>query len=177
MTIEIKQITAENKADINIKNEPFKLRGRMKPHLVSGVWSYETELFPESEMGEMTFPDENYSFEAMSDEHIFVGAYDGTSCVGLAILRHSWNRYLYLYDLKVNSAVRGHGIGKRLIEASAKIARDHGYDGIYTQAQDNNLTACLFYLNTGFVIGGCDTMVYDGTNQAGKIDILFYRPN
>ncbi|MBQ8552049.1 MAG: GNAT family N-acetyltransferase [Clostridia bacterium] len=177
MSIEIKLITRDDQADINIKNEPFKLYGMMKPSYIGGAWSYEVELVPENEISEMTFPDENYSFDAMSKEHIFVGAYDGAKCVGLAILRHSWNRYLYLYDLKVNSAVRGQGVGKRLIEASAEIARKHGYRGISTQAQDNNLAACFFYIKTGFVIGGIDTLVYNGTKQEGKSDILFYRDN
>lgn len=50
----------------------------------------------------------------------------------------------------------------------------HNYSGIYTQGQDNNLFACLFYIKTGFHIGGLDTNVYKGTKQEGKADILFY---
>ena len=61
-----------------------------------------------------------------------------------------------------------------LIEKSKQAAAEQGYLGIYTQGQDNNLGACLFYLNNGFVIGGLDTHVYNGTSQEGKSDILFY---
>ena len=35
--------------------------------------------------------------------------------------------------------------------------------------------ACLFYLHAGVEIGGFDNRVYDGTNQAGKADILCYK--
>ncbi len=49
-----------------------------------------------------------------------------------------------------------------------------GYNGIYTQGQDNNLGACLFYVKAGFYIGGLDTNVYKGTKQEGKSDIIFY---
>ncbi|HNX16683.1 MAG TPA: GNAT family N-acetyltransferase, partial [Bacilli bacterium] len=45
----------------------------------------------------------------------------------------------------------------------------------YTIAQDNNLSACLFYLNNGFRIGGLDTEIYKGTPQEGKSDIFFYK--
>ena len=38
---------------------------------------------------------------------------------------------------------------------------------------DNNLSACLFYIKTGFKIGGLDTNVYKGTKQEGKADIFF----
>jgi hypothetical protein len=45
---------------------------------------------------------------------------------------------------------------------------------IYTIGQDNNLSACLFYIKSGFVIGGFNTHVYGGTNQANKSNIYFY---
>ena len=54
------------------------------------------------------------------------------------------------------------------------MASGKGYRGIYTQGQDNNLGACLFYLKCGFAIGGLDTRVYTGTSQEGKRDIIFY---
>lgn len=63
---------------------------------------------------------------------------------------------------------------KKLIEAAKTVAVDNGYRGIYTQGQDNNLTACLFYIKNGFHIGGLDTEVYKGTKQEGKADIIFY---
>lgn len=123
----------------------------------------------------MVFPDENYSYDEMKENSVFVGAYTEEGiCIGLAIYRHSWNRYLYLYDLKVNAAFRRQGVGKLLISEGKRVAAEQGYRGIYTQGQDNNLNACLFYLHTGFVIGGLDTMVYEGTRQAGKSDVLFY---
>ena len=65
-------------------------------------------------------------------------------------------------------------IGRMLIERSKEIAKAHGYNGIYTIGQDNNLAACLFYINCGFNIGGVDTNVYKGTSQEGKSDIYFY---
>lgn len=47
--------------------------------------------------------------------------------------------------------------------------------GLWTIGQDNNLAACLFYVNNGFRIGGLDTDVYIGTKQEGKADIYFYK--
>ena len=81
---------------------------------------------------------------------------------------------MYLYDLKISRAFRGTGAGRALLEKAAEVARGKGYRGIYTQGQDNNLGACLFYLKCGFAIGGLDTRVYTGTSQEGKRDIIFY---
>lgn len=60
------------------------------------------------------------------------------------------------------------------MDRAREIAREQEYRGLYTQGQDNNVGACLFYLHYGFRIGGLDTEVYKGTRQEGKADILFY---
>lgn len=172
--IEVSRIDEKNKDDINIKNENFKLFGRLIPEYKNEEWSYSVEYFPENSITEMKFPDENYNFEKMKENSFFVGAYYEGNCVGLAIFQKSWNKYLYLYDLKVNSFYRDQGLGKKLIEEGKKIAKENNYLGIYTQGQDNNLGACLFYLNNGFKIGGFDNKVYFGTQQQEKADIIFY---
>ena len=171
--IEIRTITAERKADINLPNEPFRLFGKMLPSYCDGKWSYETLRFPPEEITEMCFPDEHYDYDAMADS-VFLGAYSEDRCVGLAILQPGFFKYMYLYDLKVNKEYRGQQIGMMLIEKAKKIAGKSGYCGLYTQGQDNNLGACLFYLHSGFYIGGFDANVYRHTSQEGKGDIIFY---
>lgn len=171
--IEIQIIDKARKADINLPNEPFSLFGRMIPSYQDETWSYRIERFSSAQS--MTFPDEHYDYDAMCQDSTFIGAYDGGACVGLAIMQEGFFRYMYLYDLKVNASHRGQGVAGRLIEAAAQLAKEKGYIGIYTQAQDNNLGACLFYLHCGFEIGGFDNRVYTGTKQEGKADILFYK--
>ncbi len=170
--IEIKRIGEANKQDIRLPNEPFALFGRMLPRYIDGKWSYSVERF--ETVSEMRFPDENYDFDAMAGNSVFLGAYDGGRCVGLAILQQAFFKYMYLYDLKVNRDYRGCGTAKKLIEAARTVALDSGYRGVYTIGQDNNLAACLCYIKSGFRIGGLDTEVYKGTKQEGKADIIFY---
>ncbi len=170
--MEIRPITKENARDLNIANEPFSMPGRMIPSLCDGVWDYRVELF--DQIQEMTFPDENYVFDTLAENGILLGAYEDGSCVGVAIYQKAFFKYLYLYDLKVSAAARHKGVGKALIRAGLEAAEREGYQGIYTQAQDNNLNACQFYLSCGFQIGGFDNRIYSGTSQAGKADIVFY---
>jgi len=171
--IEIKIIDAQSNADINISNEPFQIFGRIVLSYDGDKWMHTLFRFAPEDVTEMCFPDENYDYEAMSDS-TFLGAYDGDKCIGLAILQPGFFRYMYLYDLKVSRAYRGRHIGQLLIQRSKEIAAENGYCGLYTQGQDNNPGACLFYLNSGFYIGGLDTNVYRHTEQEGKADILFY---
>lgn len=173
--IEIKVIGEEQKADIRLKNEPFPLWGKLVPSLRNGVWDYSVEEWPKEERKELCFPDEDYDFDEMKENYRFVGAYEDGVCVGLAVLKRGFFKYLYVDDLKVNRACRGRGIGRRLLEKADEVAKELGYRGLSLTAQDNNLSACLFYLAAGFRIGGFDTEVYRGTNQAEKADIIFYR--
>ena len=171
--IEIRIVDAQHKTDINIPNEPFRMFGKIIPTYNREKWSYELCRFSPENVTEMCFPDENYDYDSMTDS-IFLGAYDGDKCIGLAILQRGFFKYMYLYDLKVKKEYRGQHIGQKLIEKSKEIAVQNGYCGLYTQGQDNNPGACLFYLNCGFYIGGLDTNVYRHTKQEGKADILFY---
>lgn len=170
--IEIKIIDNEHRADINIPNQPFSLFGRMIPSYTNETWSYSIERFDDETA--MCFPDENYDYDAMIGNSTFIGAYDNNTCIGLAIMQGGFFKYMYLYDLKVNSEYRRNGVAKRLIEKAGELALSSGYNGIYTQGQDNNLGACLFYIKSGFRIGGFDTDIYKGTKQEGKADIIFY---
>ena len=171
--IRITVIDREHRQDIRLPNEPFAMTGRIVPSYVNEQWSYEVRPFPPERVGEMCFPDENYDYDEMKDS-VFLGAYEDEKCVGLAVLQPGFFRYLYLYDLKVCRAYRGQKIGALLIDKAREIALRQGYRGLYTQGQDNNVGACLFYLRYGFHIGGLDTEVYRGTRQEGKADILFY---
>lgn len=173
--IETRRIDEATKQDVNLPNEPFALWGKMIPTYDGNKWSYITHEFEESKITEMVFPDENYDFDTLKNDYFFVGAYDEVGkCVGLAIYKHDWLKHLYLYDLKVTKAYRSCGIGKLLLDEGKKIASENGYSGIYTVGQDNNLSACLFYVRSGFTIGGLNTHSYKGTKQAGKSDIYFY---
>ena len=171
--IEIRIIDSRHAADINIANEPFSLFGRIIPEYDGKEWTCSLERYDPERVTDMCFPDENYNFDAMKDS-TFLGAYDNGRCAGLAILQPGFFKYMYLYDLKVNKEYRRRHIGGMLIRKAKEIAKQNGYRGLYTQGQDNNPGACLFYLNSGFYIGGLDTNVYRHTKQEGKSDIIFY---
>ena len=61
-----------------------------------------------------------------------------------------------------------------LIEKAKELAAKKGYLGIYTQARTIIFLPAFFISTTVFRIGGLDTEIYNGTNQEGKADILFY---
>ena len=172
--MECRMIDKAHSRDIRLKNEPFSLYGRIIPTYLDGQWNYSVQRFPENEVAEMCFPDEDYDYDELAKDHVFIGAYDGGKCVGLAVLADDMFKYMYLDDLKVSREYRKQGIGKALIEKALEVAHERNYNGIYTIGQDNNVSACKFYLNVGFEIGGFDNRVYRGTPQENKANIIFY---
>lgn len=91
-------LDANHSKDINIPNQPFLLFGRLIPTYMNEQWDYQVQRFEESQITEMCFPDENYDFDKLSKNSFVVGAYENDECIGIAILQHSWNKYMYLYD-------------------------------------------------------------------------------
>lgn len=170
--ITIQLVDQNHKEDVKLANEPFSLFGKFLPTYSNNKWSHEVSYFEEPR--EMCFPDENYNLDELAAKGVVLGAYVEDKCVGLAILEDAWFKYMYLADLKVSKEYRKFHVGSMLMEKAKEVAKLRNYNGVYTRAQDNNLGACLFYLKNGFVIGGMDTMVYKGTSQEGKTDILFY---
>lgn len=148
--INIRIIDKEHKNDINIPNEPFRMFGKIITKYDGKNWSSELVEFPPSEIKEMCFPDENYDFDNMSDS-IFIGAYDSEKCVGLAILQPGFFKYMYLYDLKVNSLYRGRHIGKMLIEKAKELAKENRYTGYIHRDRTTIPGRVCFILIQGFI--------------------------
>lgn len=172
--MEYRVIDREHSKDINLKNDSFPLYGKMIPTYENEKWGYSISLFPDSEVSEMCFPNENYQYEELEKDHVFIGAYDKDKCVGLAIMVDDWFKYMCLDDLKVSKGYRGQGVGTGLIKKALEVAKSRNYNGIYAIGQDNNLDACKFYLRNGFEIGGFDNRIYRGTSQENKANIIFY---
>lgn len=169
--ISVCRIDEAHAEDARLPNQPFQIWGRMIPSLEHGKWSFEVKKSDRIE--EDCFPDEPY--DVVKDNAVFLGAYDGDKCIGIAVLRRDMFKYLYLDDLKVNRDYRRCGAGGILIESCMDEAEKLGMKGVYTIGQDTNLSACLFYLKQGFEIGGFDNRCYRGTSQEKSANIYFYK--
>lgn len=144
--LEIKRIDQEHQADIRLKNEPFSLWGKMLPSYSEGSWQYTICKFASEDIQTMRFPDENYCYDEMSRNSLFIGAYDDGKCIGLAIVQDAFFKYLYLYDLKVNTDYRKQGVGQLLIQQALKAALAKGLSR-HLHASTGQQSFCLSVLH------------------------------
>lgn len=73
--IEIRELTTENFQDIQLKNDPFEMPGRMIPSLKDGIWDYREERYEVPET--MCFPDEIYDYEKYGKDGAVLGGLSG----------------------------------------------------------------------------------------------------
>ena len=93
-------------------------------------------------------------FLAPSEEGMLLGAWRGEELVGYACLYWTFTSLVpaetvLMNDLYVEDAVRGQGIGRTLIEASAAVARERGAHCLEWATAPTNKTAQRLYDSTG----------------------------
>ncbi len=74
----------------------------------------------------------------------------------------------------VDKHFRRLGIGRALIEQGMKWAEKQALAGIMLETQDNNVGACRFYQNCGFVLRGFDTALYHNSAECRDEIALFW---
>ncbi|MEC2478972.1 streptothricin N-acetyltransferase SatA, partial [Bacillus cereus] len=95
--------------------------------------------------------------------------------IGLMVLKKNWNHYAYIEDITVDKKYRTLGVGKRLVDQAKQWAKKGNMPGIMLETQNNNVAACKFYEKCGFVIGGCDFLVYKGLGiENDEVEIYWY---
>jgi GNAT superfamily N-acetyltransferase len=93
-------------------------------------------------------------FLAPSDDGMLIGAWREGELVGYACLYWHFSstdaaETVLMNDPYVDPAVRGHGVGRALIEASADVARERGAHHLEWRTAPDNATAQRLYDSTG----------------------------
>src|ERR1700733_93340 len=65
-----------------------------------------------------------------------------------------------LWDIRVNPAYRGQGIGVSLFQAAEKWAAQRGCTQLKVETQNTNLAACKFYARQGCTLGAINRFAY-----------------
>ena len=110
-------------------------------------------------------------------EGLSLGQFDGPRLVGVALAEARWwNKTLWVWEFHIAEDRRGHGLGRRLMEALAENARAAGLRAIVCETQSTNAPAIDFYRQLGFEIDGVDLSYYTNDDAAsGEVAIFMKR--
>ncbi len=125
-------------------------------------------------------PDEDLLglYQQLPAQGFSFGAYQHGECVGLALAEpRLWNRSLWIWELHVAEAVRGHGVGGRLLAAVEQKARGNDLRVLVCETQNTNAPAIAFYQKMGFSLHGLDLSYYSNQDYPdGEIAFFMKKP-
>jgi ribosomal protein S18 acetylase RimI-like enzyme len=92
------------------------------------------------------------AFLAASDHHLLIASVDGQPAgfvSGVETIHPDKGTEMFLYELGVDDAFRGRGIGAALVEALAGLARERGCYGMWVLTSADNEGAIATYRRAG----------------------------
>jgi ribosomal protein S18 acetylase RimI-like enzyme len=106
---------------------------------------------------------------------LYLVAEENDQLIAMLDMEHqAWHNAAMLWNIAVDRAFRGRGIGRELIRRAIEWARDHQLRAIRLETQTNNWPACNFYRRLGFQPGGLDDHYYANDDIGVKEVALFW---
>ena len=109
---------------------------------------------------EYGFPDSLYQDHWEAAEAYGVVSGDGGLLACIEVCPEEWSNRLIVTELWVSEALRGKGLGRRLMDKAKEVAARQGRRAVILETQSCNVNAIGFYLHQGFELIGFDTCCY-----------------
>lgn len=90
------------------------------------------------------------------------------------VKKENWREAAFLWNIAVDRAYRGQGIGHELMDRVIEWGRREGLRAIILETQTNNWPACCFYQRLGFQLSGIDDHYYTNRDVEDKDVALFW---
>jgi ribosomal protein S18 acetylase RimI-like enzyme len=88
--------------------------------------------------------------------------------------RQAWRKVGFVWNIAVDRARRGRGLGRVLMRSVIEWGRREGLRAITLETQTNNNLACRFYQRIGFKLSGIDDHYYTNHDVEDKEVALFW---
>ncbi|MBQ6722088.1 MAG: GNAT family N-acetyltransferase [Clostridia bacterium] len=119
---------------------------------------------------EYDFPGSLYQDHWENAEAYGVVSDTGEMLACIEVCPEEWSNRLMVTELWVSEALRGKGIGKRLMDQAKEVAVRQKRRAIILETQSCNTNAIGFYLRQGFELIGFDTCCYTN-NDIGRREV------
>jgi GNAT superfamily N-acetyltransferase len=115
-----------------------------------------------------------FSLDLVADswEAAFVCVVDGRLCGFVAGELQEWNRRLVIRHFYVDSAARGKGLGRLLIQRMLQWGRERKASAAWAETSNLNVPGVQAYDRLGFFICGFDESLYFGTENSGEFALF-----
>jgi len=139
----------------------FAVKARVKVSMCGDNYDFDVDSVKHPyEKTEDCCPDRAYL--GRDDAAIYL-AFVGKSLVGQVCVQEDHNNMARVWGLRVEHGHCHHGIATSLMNTVKAWALARGLHWLRAETQDVHVTACMFYRDYGFVIGGFDRLYLQAT--------------
>jgi len=115
-------------------------------------------------------------FERGDGLHLVV-EYRGRLAGILDVTPEEWNSTAWVWNLMLDTGIRGQGIGRELFRRAVEWARRMGYRALIFETQSNNVPACKFYAALGCRLDGLRETLYTNDDiTRGEVALFWVYP-
>ncbi len=121
---------------------------------------------------EYDFPDSLYQDHWEGAEAYGVVNDDGEMMACIEVCPEEWSNRLLVTELWVSDALRGKGVGKKLMDKAKEVATCQNRRAIILETQSCNTNAIGFYLHQVFELIGIDTCCYTHNDIGRRVESI-----
>lgn len=173
LDIRILRATPEMAVYVDALRSNFVINARVKVSMCGDNYDFDVDSVQHPyEKIEDCCPDCEYL--GRDDTAIYL-AFVGEKLAGQVCVQEDHNHMARVWELRVEHGQRHHGIATSLMGTVKAWALARGLHWLRAETQDVHVTACMFYRDYGFVIGGFDHLYLQATpGSEDEIAIVWY---
>jgi len=161
LDIRIMQATLDMAGYVDRLRSNFAVKARVKVSMCGDSYDFDVDSVQHPyEKTEACCPD--CAYLGRDDAAIYL-AFVGEKLVGQVCVQEDHNNMARVWELRVEHGHRHHGIATSLMNTVKAWALARGLHWLRAETQDVHVTACMFYRDYGFVIGGLDRLYLQAT--------------
>jgi GNAT superfamily N-acetyltransferase len=139
----------------------FAVKARVKVSMCGDTYDFDVDSVQHPyEKAETSRPD--CAYLGRDDAAVYL-AFVGEKLTGQVCVQQDHNNMARVWGLRVEHGHRHHGIATSLMSTVKAWALARGLHWLRAETQDVHVTACMFYRDYGFVIGGFDRLYLQAT--------------
>ncbi|MBA4365853.1 MAG: hypothetical protein C0398_07655 [Coprothermobacter sp.] len=139
----------------------FAVKARVKVSMCGDTYDFDVDSVQRPyEKAETSRPD--CAYLGRDDAAVYL-AFVGEKLTGQVCVQQDHNNMARVWGLRVEHGHRHHGIATSLMNTVKAWALARGLHWLRAETQDVHVTACMFYRDYGFVIGGFDRLYLQAT--------------
>jgi len=161
LDIRIVRATPDMAGYVDELRSNFAVKARVKVSMCGDNYDFDVDSIQHPyEKTEPSCPD--CAYLGRDDAAIYL-AFVGEKLVGQVCVQEDHNNMARVWELRVEHGHRHHGIATSLMNTVKAWALARGLHWLRAETQDVHVTACMFYRDYGFVIGGFDRLYLQAT--------------